>query len=177
MLKHIPLILLLTLSACSDKSSSPTTPTPAPVAQATSAPATPSRANIRGSVLRRVLLTSGEGNVLAFEFRLVESGGLGAHIDFVRYELYNREGRFLERNEFGAGAIRRDLDTNRIEANETRQFTVAMLMRQTIKLHQIVNITIGITDVKGNDHSLNIRFPIVRASQDIPRMLTSKGAS
>ena len=170
MVKRITLIPILALLACGDKSSpttsTPVAPTPAP------APASPSRASISGSVLRRVIITSGQGNVLAYEFKLVESGGLGAHIDFVRYELYNREGRFLERNEFGAGAIRRELDTNRIEANETRQFIIAMLMRQTIKLHQVVNITIGITDVKGNDHSLSIQFMIVRASQDTPRALT-----
>lgn len=100
---------------------------------------------------------------MGLNLRLTESAGLGASMNFIRYELYNREGRFLERNEFGANAIIRDLQTNRIEANQTRQFSVVMLMRQTIKLNQVVNVVIGITDDMGNDKSLSLQTTIVRA--------------
>ena len=160
--------LMIFSVACGDSPTTTTAPTPPPPP----APTLPSEANISGSVLRRVLVTSGQGNFLAFEFELIESGGLGANMNFVRFEMYGADGRFRERIELGANEIVRDLGTGRIEANQTRRFTVGGVLRTAIKLGQIVNVLIGITDDGGNDKSLTIQYPIVRAGQDTPQALT-----
>ena len=93
-------------------------------------------------------------------------------MNFVRYEMYGADGRVRERQELGANGIARELETARIEANQTRRFIVGSIFRTAIKIGQTVNVVIGITDDMGNDKSLTIRFPIVGAGQDTPQALT-----
>ena len=88
MLKYIPFIFLLTLSACgSDKSSSPTAPTPAPAAAPVAAapvppPRTPAKLQISGSYT----CTNRFCDAAIYDITLENTGGANANINFIRIE-------------------------------------------------------------------------------------------
>jgi hypothetical protein len=144
----IPVLLLaLAVFGCNSDSSSPTTPT----TTTTSAPAGPSTAIINLTILDSGLLAGGQGNLVGFSFRLQESAGLGANINFIRVEIFRPTGEFVERQEIGSGEIVNQTGTNRLEANESRDMTVIMGFRAAVKKGRIIRLTVGMTDDRGNN--------------------------
>jgi hypothetical protein len=109
------------------------------------------RANITLTILGAAAAGSGQGNLVGFEFRLRESAGLGANINFVRVDVFRATGQFEERQEIGAGEIVNQTGSNRLGANESRNMTVIIGFRATIKKGRQIRLTVGMTDDAGND--------------------------
>ena len=149
------LTLALSLTGCGgDSGGSTTTPTPTP----TPAPALPTSADIDVEILGSGAATSGQGNAVIFILEIVESGGLGANINFIRVDVFRATGEFVERSEVGAGEITRQTGTNRLLANETRELTVVMGFRATVKSGRTITLTVGMTDDQGNNHDFTTTF-------------------
>jgi hypothetical protein len=141
------LLLMLAVVGCNGGDSSPTSPT----TTTTSAPPGPSAAIINLTVLEAGYVAGGQGNLVYFRFRLQESAGLGANINFIRVEIFRPTGEFIERQEGGAGEIINQTGTNRLEANETREETVIFGFRATVKKGRLIRFTVGMTDDRGNN--------------------------
>jgi hypothetical protein len=143
----IPVLLfILAMIGCNggDSVVTPTTTT-------TSVPPGPDAAVIILTVLDAAYAAGGQGNLVGFQFRLQETAGLGANMDFIRVEIFRPTGEFIERQEGGAGEIINQLGSNRLEANQTREETVVFGFRATVKKGRLIRFTVGMTDDKGNN--------------------------
>jgi hypothetical protein len=127
----------------------PATPTPTPTPAPTPSP--PAAAKIKVDVVDAGVLASGQGNLLFMDLKMVESGGLGANINFIRVEIFKATGEFEERQEIGADDIIDETGSNRLEKNATREESWVLLFRATIKSGRLLNVTVGFTDDAGND--------------------------
>ena len=158
MLKHIPLILLLMLSACSDKSSSPTvqTPMPAPVAQAV-----PAVLNIVQPSVGEICISPVQG----FKYRLTvpltvtETAGTGLAVNFINADFF-RGGQRVERQSIGANDIISVAGTNRIEANSMFSGTITFDFNAE---NALIQITVSYTDdsgIRGTYSSPNVNVNV-----------------
>lgn len=136
------------LVACSDDSG-PTSP--GNVIAEPTPPPRPSRADLSLEVLSFGALGSGQGNLFFVEFRMTESAGLGANINFFRLEVFRATGEFEERKEIGANDVVAVTGSNRLEANQTRTESVVFLFRSTVKRGRTLRLTVGFTDDNGNE--------------------------
>jgi hypothetical protein len=143
------LVAFSLLIGCGDDG--PTTPTPAPMPPAPSPAPTPAAADIDVEVVEAFVLATGQGNLLLMDLKMVESGGLGANINFIRVEIFKATGEFEERQEIGADEIIDASDSNRLEANQTREESWGLVFRATIKSGRLLRVTVGFTDDAGND--------------------------
>ena len=112
----------------------------------------PASAVIDVEVLTFGGIISGQGNLFQVGIRMTESGGVGAHINFARLEIFRVTGELEERREIGAGAIIAGLGDNRLEANTSETATLTFLFRATAKSGRRLLLTMGFTDDSGNDH-------------------------
>ena len=144
MLKHIPLILLLMLSACSDKSSSPTvqTPMPAPIAQAV-----PAVLNIVQPSVGEICISPVRGFKyrLTIPFTVMETAGTGLAVNFINADFF-RGGQRVERQSIGSNDIIATLGTNRIEGNSSISATITFDFNSDDVL---IQITLNYTDDSG----------------------------
>ena len=123
----------------------PTMPAPPPA---------PSRAVIDLDLLEFGVFLNDEGTFFQVEFRLTESAGVGANINFARLEVFRATGEFVERKEIGAEQIVRGVDDNRLEGNTSETAVARFLFRATVKKGRTLRYTMGFTDDGGNDHEL-----------------------
>lgn len=72
--------------------------------------------------------------------------------------MFRATGEFVERQEVGAGEITRQTGTNRLLANQTRELTVAIGFRATVKSGRTITLTVGMTDDQGNNHDFTTTF-------------------
>ena len=144
----------LLLGGCESSEPSPPVVGPTTVAP----PPPPPMANIMLEVLRVGAFSNNEGNFFQIEFRMTESAGVGAHINFARLEVFRATGELEERREIGAGQIIRGVDDNRLEGNSTETATATFLFRATIKKGRTLRYTMGFTDDGGHDHELVEEF-------------------
>ena len=121
-------------------------------------PPPPSIANIDIEVLGVAAFSGSDGNFFRIEFRMTESAGVGAHINFARLEVFRATGELEERKEIGAGQIIRGVDDNRLEGNTSETATATFLFRATIKKGRKLRYTMGFTDDGGHDHELVEEF-------------------
>ncbi len=148
-LSTLLLMLVIGWSGCSSSDGGSTTaPTPTPVPPVQTLPAS---ADVDVEILGAGAGTSGQGNAVAFLFEITERGGLGCNINFIRVDVFRATGEFEERQEIGAGEIIRQTGTHRLEANETRELTVLIGFRATVKSGRTLTVTIGMTDDRSND--------------------------
>ncbi len=146
----------LLLGGCG--SDEPQPPVVGPTMVAPPPPPAPSMANIDLEVLSFGAFSNNEGNFFQIEFRLTESAGVGAHINFARLEVFRATGELEERKEIGAGQIIRGVDDNRLEGNSTETAVATFLFRATIKKGRRLRYTMGFTDDGGHDHELVEEF-------------------
>lgn len=131
--------------ACGD-SDSPTSTTPATTTTTSVIP----QAQITLDASDATAYVGNQGNVFQFDLRITETAGGGANINFIRLEVYRRDGTFVERQEYGAAVIINVTGSNRIEANESRLLdNVAFVFRATFKQGPIMVVTVGFTDDTG----------------------------
>ena len=83
--------------------------------------------------------------------RITESGGVRAHINFARLEVFRATGELEERQEIGAGQIIQGVGDNVLEANSSEEATITFFFRATIKKGRQLRLTMGFTDDQGND--------------------------
>jgi hypothetical protein len=121
-------------------------------------PPPPSIANIDLEVLGVAAFSGNDGNFFQIEFRMTESAGVGAHINFARLEVFRATGELEERKEIGAGKFILGVDDNRLEGNTSETATATFLFRATIKKGRTLRYTMGFTDDGGNDHELVKEF-------------------
>jgi hypothetical protein len=80
---------------------------------------------------------------------VVESGGVGCNLNYVRLEVFHPDGTFIERSEQGPSVF---VGGNRLEAGHTRDFTVISGFNSDLK-HIYLVVTLGTTDDKGNNQT------------------------
>ncbi len=117
-------------------------------------PPPPPSAVISVEVLDFGGLATGQGNLFFVEFKMTESAGVGANINFVRLEVFRATGELEERQEIGAGQILAESGSNRLEASQTREESVLFGFRATVKKGRTLRLTIGFTDDQGNNHDI-----------------------
>ncbi len=117
-------------------------------------PPPPPRAKIDLEVLNFAAFSSNQGNLFQIEFRLTESAGVGARINFARLEVFRATGELEERREIGAGDIIRGVDDNRLAANSSEDAFANFRFRATIKKGRRLHYIMGFTDDGGHDHEL-----------------------
>lgn len=92
----------------------------------------------------------GGGAVLTFDLGVVESAGVGAHINFVRLDMYAATGEFIERQEIGANQIGSALGSNYIRGGGSVRARVTFPFRSTIKAGRTFDVIVDFTDDRGN---------------------------
>jgi len=140
------LCLPLLFVACGD-GDTPTN-TPPPTTTSTSIPAS---AKIDVEILSASAASSGQGNLFQVGVRITESGGVGAHINFARLEVFRATGELEERQEIGAGQIIAGIGDNRLEPNMSEDAFITFFFRATVKKGRQLRLTMGFTDDQGND--------------------------
>ena len=118
-------------------------------------------ADIDIEVLNFGAFLNNEGTLFQVEFRLTESAGVGAHINFARLEVFRATGEFVERKEIGAGQITRGVDDNRLEGNTSETAVATFLFRATVKKGRTLRYTMGFTDDGGHNHELVEAFVFI----------------
>ena len=142
------LFFVLLIAGCGSGDSGTTS---TPVTTTTTTIAGPSQASIVVSVPNQAGIATGQGNLVAFDIRMVETAGLGADINFIRLEIFRATGEFVERQEIGAGALIQQTGSNRIEANSIRLLPVVFRFNATVQRGRTMRLTIGFTDDRGNN--------------------------
>jgi hypothetical protein len=145
----IGLGLALALPACK-KTTSPTpvaTPTP-----------TPARAVVTIAILNFQLKIvnpppdknhPGFYNETIYTLHVVESGGVGCALNYVRLDYFEADGTLLERTEQGPSAF--SVGGNRLEAGHTQDYTVFSFFNSDLKKGRSLVYSVGFTDDKGNN--------------------------
>jgi len=152
------LLVLVAIVGCGGDSSTSPTPTPTTVSTPPPPPP-PSPASITLEASDAVAFVGNMGNVFVFDLRITETGGGGAHINFIRLEVFRPSGEFKERQEIGAQVIISVTGSNRIEANSTRLLEqVAFIFRTAFKGGPLMVVTVGLTDDTGRDFEEVISF-------------------
>ena len=111
-----------------------------------------SRADIDVEIVSAGAFVSGQGNAFQVGVVLTESGGVGAHINFARLEVFRATGELEERQEIGANRIIQGVGDNRLEANTSEEATITFIFRATVKKGRQLRLTMGFTDDSGFDH-------------------------
>jgi len=141
------LSLALLLPACNNKKS-PTAPTatPTPTAKAV---VTISLLNLQLQVVQPPPDKNHPGfyNELIYTLHVVESGGVGCYLNYVRLDVYSSDGTFIERSEHGSSYF---TGGNRLDAGHTRDFTVISGFNSDLK-HIYLVVSVGTTDDNGNN--------------------------
>jgi hypothetical protein len=145
----IGLGLALALPACK-KTTSPT-----PVATPTPAPA---KAVVSMAILNfQLKIVSpppdknhpGFYNETIYTLHVVESGGVGCNLNYIRLEYFESDGTLLERTEQGPSAFA--VGGNRLDAGHTLDYTVFSFFNSDLKKGRSLLYTVGYTDDKGNN--------------------------
>ena len=149
MLKYIPFILLLTLSACGDKSTSPTAPTPAP------APVAPvaTKATVTKTQIGRAQICLSPLPIFNYRMILplrINVTGLAVNLNYMEAVIF-RNGRQVERATIGADVIIRVNGTNTIAAGSSISYNWIFNYNTDVFAPGVQGV-IGIdyTDVRGN---------------------------
>src|SRR5258708_10942776 len=145
----IGLGLALALPACK-KTTSPTTvatPTPAPAHAVVSIA-------ILNFQLKQVIPPPDKNHPgfywqTIYTLHVVESGGVGCNLTFVRLEYFESDGTLLERTEQGTSAFA--VGGNRLDAGHTQDYTVFSYFNSDLKKGRSLLYTVGYTDDKGNN--------------------------
>lgn len=90
---------------------------------------------------------------LRVPFRVTESGGLGARMNFIRLQLF-RGGIEIERSELGAVQIEQGLGSNVIRASQTTTFSANFDFNSST--FDFFRMTFSFTDDRGNAHTAEI---------------------
>lgn len=131
---------------------SPTSPTsvPSPSPPPTTAPSS-SQASLAVQVSNvEVAEMAGGGAVLTFDLGVIESAGVGAHMNFVRLDMYAATGEFIERQEIGASQISAALGSNYVRGGGAVLARVTFPFRSTIKVGRTFDVVVDFTDDRGN---------------------------
>ncbi|MCM2254233.1 MAG: hypothetical protein NDJ94_01060 [Vicinamibacteria bacterium] len=128
-----------------------------PSAPSTPTPTLPARSSLTVSQNGTALLGISPSPLHVFRlrvpFRVVESAGLGARMNFVRLQLY-RGASEIERAELGAVQIEQGLGSNVIRASQTTSFSANFDFNSTT--FDFFRMTFSFTDDRGNAHSAEI---------------------
>jgi hypothetical protein len=143
------------LLGCSDSPTNGTTTTSAPATTTV-----PASADIDVELLEFGGFLSGQGNLFQVTIRITESGGVGAHINFARLEIFRATGELEERREIGAGQLIEGLGDNELDANSTEAIVLTFFFNATGKSGRTLLLTMGFTDDSGNDHESMDEFVI-----------------
>ena len=156
-------LLVGVLAGCGDEGgSTPTSPAPAPTT--TRQPRPPRKAIIHLDANIPAVRVTDQGNGVILDINLVELGGVGATINFIRLDVFRATGFFEERQELSGARLRRELiGRTRVEANSRRRFSVIFWFRATVKRGRGLEVTVGLTDDNGNVFELSEAFVFTRA--------------
>ena len=159
LMRRAALFLLVgVLAGCGDDGgNTPTSPAPAPTT--TRQPPPPRKANILLDANIPGVRVTDQGNGVLISLRLVELGGVGATINFIRLDVFRATGFFEERQELSGARLRRELlGRIRIEANSRGYLSVIFWFRATVKRGRGLEVTVGLTDDNGNVFELSETF-------------------
>lgn len=136
--------LVVCLTSCTTFITRPTTDEPDEVAAA------PTEAVISLELTEATAFPAQPGTSVGFGIAIIESGGVGGHIDFVRAEAFRSSGELEERREKGAGAIIKDTGSNRLEAFSFRDLIVLFAFKSELRSGRKLLVTVGFSDDLGN---------------------------
>jgi hypothetical protein len=86
-------------------------------------------------------------NAVVYTLHVVESGGVACNMNFLRLEMYEKDGTFLEATQQGPDVF---TGGNRLNAGQTRDFTEYSYFNSDIRTGRSIVISVGTTDDKGN---------------------------